>query len=61
MAEPDYAEEAERHRHLAEEYRAMAECTFDDGLRHHYSRLAAAYDGLADNEDRVARNLRTPN
>jgi hypothetical protein len=54
----DYLAEAERHRHMAEEYRTMADNTTDDGLRTQCRTLAETYDALADNEDRVARNLR---
>jgi hypothetical protein len=57
----DYAREAERHRHMAEEYRTMAECATDDGLRTQYRNLAEAYERLADNEDRVAGNLKISN
>jgi len=54
----DYDKEAERHRYMAEEYRTMAECATDDGLRVHYRKLAEVYDGLADREVRVARNIK---
>jgi hypothetical protein len=57
----DYADDAERHRYLAEEYRAMAECTPFDGLRVQYLRLSRAYDALAENEDQVAFNLKHSN
>ena len=57
----DYAKEAERHRHMAEEYRTMADNTTESGLRVHYRKLAEAYDGLADNEARVAHNLKIAN
>lgn len=57
----DYADDAQRHRHLAQEYRAMADCTPFDGLRAQYIRLSEAYDALAENEDEVALNLRNPN
>jgi hypothetical protein len=53
----DYAEEAERHRRLAEEYRTMADYETDDGIRVQYRKLAEVYDALAENEARVARNL----
>jgi hypothetical protein len=49
----DYAREAERHRHMAEEYRTMAEYATDHGLRTQYRKLAEDYERLADNEDRV--------
>jgi hypothetical protein len=52
----DYDAEAKRHREMAEEYRTMAECARDDGLRVHYRKLSEVYDGLAKNEDQVARN-----
>lgn len=57
----DYAEEAERHRHLAEEYRAMADCTPFDALRVQYLRLSEVYDTLAEHEDQVALNLKNSN
>ena len=57
----DYAGEAERHRCMAEEYRTLADRAIDEGLRDQYRSIAEAYDGLADNEDRVARNLRIAN
>lgn len=54
----DYAAEAVRHREMAEEYRTMADYTPEDSLRVHYRRLARTYDQLAENEIRVARNLK---
>ncbi|MHC2621648.1 hypothetical protein ACVIW2_003680 [Bradyrhizobium huanghuaihaiense] len=57
----DYMAEAARHRHVAEEYRTMASCTSDEGLRKVYLRLADDYDSLATNEDRVACNRRLAN
>jgi hypothetical protein len=54
----DYLAEAERHRHMAEEHRTMADNTTDDGLRTQYRKLAETYDALAHNEERVARSLR---
>jgi hypothetical protein len=57
----DYADDAERHRHLAEEYRAMADCTPFDGLRIQYLRLSEVYDALAEHEDQVALDLKHPN
>ena len=57
----DYAAEAARHRRVAEEYRTLAVCTADDGLRAMYVRLASDYDALADNEDRIAGNLKISN
>lgn len=53
----DYAVEAQRHRHMAEEYRTMADVPANDGLRVQYRSLAQAYDRLADDEERAARNL----
>ncbi|WP_461352196.1 hypothetical protein [Bradyrhizobium sp. USDA 4454] len=58
MTSRDYAAEAAKHRHVAEEYRTLSSCTSDDGLRRAYQKLAADYDMLADNEDRVASNLK---
>lgn len=57
----DYTAEAARHRHLAEEYRTMASCTPDSPLRRAYLRLADDYELLAENEDRVAHNLKFAN
>jgi hypothetical protein len=57
----DYVAEAERHRHMAEEYRTMADNTTRDELRPHYCRLAEAYDALADSEERVAKTPRVAN
>ena len=57
----DYPAEAARHRRVAEEFRAMAAYTTDDGLRAAYTQLASGYDALADNEDRMANNFRTSN
>ncbi|KRQ16722.1 hypothetical protein ACNJX9_36245 [Bradyrhizobium sp. DASA03076] len=54
----DYNAEAARHRHVAEEYRTMASCTPDTPLRQAYLRLADDYDLLANNEDRLASNLK---
>jgi hypothetical protein len=57
----NYAAEAVRHHEMAEEYRAMADATPHDGLhglRPHYLELAEIYDRLADNEARIAHNLR---
>jgi len=61
IAWTDYAAEAARHRNVGEEYRTMAGCAADDGLRAVYRRLADDYDLLAENEDRVARNLKITN
>ena len=57
----DYVADAERHRHMAEEHRTMADNTPDDGLRTQYCKLAEAYNALVENEDRVASNLRLAN
>jgi hypothetical protein len=54
----DYAAQAERHRHMAELYRTMAECTPEDSLSAQYRRLAEAYEQLADKEVRIARNIK---
>ena len=42
---------------MAEECRTMGELFADQGIRAHYRKLAEAYDGLADNELRVAAGL----
>lgn len=57
----DYGTEANRHREMAEECRTMAECMTDGGVRVQYRKLAQAYDELADNEVRVAHNLKFSN
>jgi uncharacterized protein YfbU (UPF0304 family) len=54
----DFAAEAARHREMAQEYRTVGELFLDEGMRVHYRELAEAFDGLADNELRVADNLR---
>jgi hypothetical protein len=56
----DFAAEAARHREIAEECRTMGELFFDLGIREQYRKLAEAYDKLAENELRVADNLRRP-
>jgi hypothetical protein len=53
----DYAAEAERQRHMAEEYRMMADVPAHDRLRVQYHSLAQAYDRLADDEQRATRSL----
>ncbi|MDD1565029.1 hypothetical protein DAA61_36690 [Bradyrhizobium sp. WBAH33] len=57
----DYMAEAARHRHVAEEYRTIALCKSDEGLRGIYLRLADDYDLLAANEDRIASNRKLVN
>ena len=57
----DYAAEAERHRHMAEEYRTMAECTPENSLGAQYRKLAEDYEQLANREVRIARNLKLSN
>lgn len=52
----DYEAQAVRHREMAEQYRAMADCTPEDSLRVHYRKLARTYDQLAKDEVRVAHN-----
>ena len=54
----DYEAEALRHRKMAEEFRTMADCTPQDSLRVHYRKLARTYDQLAEDEVRVARNMK---
>ena len=54
----NYEAEAERHRELAEHYRAMAQYTTEESLRAHYRIIAEGYAKLADNEARLARNLK---
>lgn len=57
----NYAEEAERHRAMAEEYRTMADNTPHDVLRPSYLEIAKVYDRLAESEVRVPHNLRNAN
>jgi hypothetical protein len=57
----DYTAAAERHRHMAEQYRAMAGCETDESLRSNYRELAEMYDKLADKEDLAARRFRFSN
>ena len=54
----DYAKEAKRHREMAEEYRAMADRTSHPELRPHYRALGETYEMLAENEVRVANNIK---
>jgi hypothetical protein len=54
----DFAGEAKRHREMAEECRTMGELFSDEGMRVQYRKLAEAYAELAENEDRVAANLK---
>ena len=54
-----YAAEALRHRKVAEECRLMAATTPHALLRDQYLTLAECYDRLADNEDKVANNLKS--
>jgi hypothetical protein len=46
---------------MAGEYRTMAECAADHGLRTQHRKLAEDYERLANNEDRLARNLKISN
>lgn len=57
----DYATEAERHQHMAQQYRTMAECTSEKSLSAQYRKLAEAYEQLAENEARIARHSNFPN
>ena len=57
----DFAEEARRHRQMAEECRTMASCMKDEGIRAQYLRLAKDYDRLAMHEARVAANMKKAN
>jgi hypothetical protein len=54
----DYAAEAEKHRRMAEEFRRIADTTPHEILRPRYLDIADVYDKLADNEVRVAHNLK---
>jgi hypothetical protein len=56
----DRAEAAKWHRCQAEECRAKADLVCDKETRAHYLGLAAAFDGLADNKERMAVILRFP-
>ncbi|SFQ21738.1 hypothetical protein SAMN05216330_11963 [Bradyrhizobium sp. Ghvi] len=57
----DYTVEARRHREMADECRTMAACLTDKGVCGAYQRLAQDYDTLAENEERIARNLKLAN
>jgi hypothetical protein len=46
---------------MAEVYLAMVDHTPHDDLRTHYRKLAKVYNALADNEDRIASNLKLAN
>ena len=54
----DFAEEARRHRDMAEECRTKASSMKDEGIRAQYRRLAEDFDQLATHEARVAANMR---
>ena len=56
----DPAEAAKWHRHQAEQCRAKAVLGSDKETRAHYLGLAATYDGLADNKERMAVVLQFP-
>ncbi|MBU6462871.1 MAG: hypothetical protein KGL35_21770 [Bradyrhizobium sp.] len=51
-----YAEAAKRYRHQAEAFRAKADLMRDETTRNSYLRMANAYDGMAANEERMARD-----
>jgi hypothetical protein len=57
----DYTEAARRHRSQAAECRAkadlMADLMADHGTQESYLKMAAAYEAMADNEDRMAESL----
>jgi hypothetical protein len=48
-------EEADKHRHQAEELRAKAELLSDEETRNGYFRMAEIYEKMADNEEKIAR------
>jgi hypothetical protein len=56
-----YPSEAKRHREMADECRTIAACLTDEGVCAQYRKLAEAYEQLADNEDRVAHNIKALN
>lgn len=50
----DHAANAKRYRDQAEEFRAKAGMMTEEATRASYMALAVAYEGLADNEDKLA-------
>ena len=54
----NHAEDAKRHRYMAEEMRARGELLADEGIRAQYFRIADSYDELADNEEQLVANLK---
>jgi len=50
----DHEAIAKRYRDQAEEFRAKAGMMTDEATRASYMALAASYEGLADDEDKVA-------
>jgi hypothetical protein len=49
----DRAATAKRYRHQAEEFRTKAEMMADEDARLQYVKVADAFDGLADNEEKL--------
>ncbi len=59
----DHETIAKRHRDQAEEFRAKPGVMTDEATRASYLALAAAYEGLADNEEKLefkGHGLRSP-
>ena len=50
----DHAEAAGRYRHQAEEFRTKSDVMRDGGARDSIFQMAAAYDAMAANEDKMA-------
>ena len=49
----DHSANAKRYRHQAEELRTKSELMIDSGTRDQYAKMAAAYEMLADNEEKL--------
>jgi hypothetical protein len=54
----DHTANAKRYRDQADEFRAKGDLMGDAETRAQYSRMAEAYDKLADGQDAMARNIR---
>lgn len=54
----DYSANAKRYRDQAEEFRAKSDLMKDPETSAQYSRMADAYDKLAEGQDDLARNVK---
>ncbi len=54
----DHAQEAKRHRRMAEEMRARGEPMANEAIRAQYFLVADIYDVLAETEEHLAGNLK---